>query len=149
MRAEKTDLHVHHEVDRQRFEQFVREFGPADGLTNQQLAALTAFCSDITNTWAATIAAELLRGQPQDLDDDSDSLDETNPRVVQAASAAYLQHVCPACASDGGYGTADADQLYQCPDCRVVWWPAPNADMSVKTRFGNWIQRAKIAWTSY
>lgn len=144
------EQHDHHYTAREHYDRFVREFGPADGLTEQQLAALTAFCSDVTDTWPATIAAELLGGQPHDDLDDPDSLDETNPRVVRAASAAYFQHVCPACASDGGYGTAEADQLYQCPACRVVWWPTPEADASpAQTRLGNWIQRAKVAWTSY
>lgn len=71
-----------------RYERFVAAFGPATELSDQQLAALVAFCSDLTDVWAPTIAAELLRGRPWEFTDDVDALDEDDPRVRRVVALA-------------------------------------------------------------
>lgn len=73
------------------YDRFVSAFGPASGLTEQQLAALTAFCSEMTDVWMPTIAAELLRGRAWQYRD-ADVLNEDDPRVRRVVALANTQN---------------------------------------------------------
>lgn len=57
-------------------------------------------------------------------------------------------HVCPSCAADGGYGTADQGREYQCATCLAIWEPGPDGP-PVTARLSTWIQDLKGALTSY
>lgn len=62
----------------------------------------------------------------------------------------YSAHVCPSCAADGGYGTAEQGREYQCATCLAIWSRPVGPDgPPVTTRFGAWIQDIKVALTSY
>ena len=55
--------------------------------------------------------------------------------------------LCPSCVGDGSYGTAVEGQQYRCPECNVLWSPRSDGT-PVRTRYGAWIQQAKIRLTS-
>jgi len=69
------------------YDKFVTEFGPAGGLSDQQLAALAVYCSANVDQWLPTTIAELLRGKAIDYCSDTDEVDELQPRVIAIAKA--------------------------------------------------------------
>lgn len=73
------------------YDRFVAAFGPAAGLSEQQLVALTVFCSEMTDVWLSTIAAELLRGRAWQYRD-ADVLNEDDPRVRRIVALATTQN---------------------------------------------------------
>ena len=61
----------------------MREFGPAHTLTDQQLAALAGFCADVLDTYAPTVAVELLLGRPVESSGQDDAITDEHPRVLR------------------------------------------------------------------
>ena len=71
-----------------RYAEFLRAFGPADGLTDAQVAALADYCSDVVNRDVTDTVAEILRGRVWDGEEE---FDEVNSPRVQAITRLACQ----------------------------------------------------------
>jgi hypothetical protein len=85
-RRRRREIDARIETDECAYERFVTDFGPADQLTDQQLAALAGYTSGHADRWVPSVVAELLRGRPWNWRDEHDELDEEQPRVQHIAA---------------------------------------------------------------